>query len=498
MIHTKVPYHLTVKVISFLFVVLFIYAATSKLLEFENFTVQLAQSPLLSAYAGIVAWLVPGLEILIALLLVLPRFTKIGLYASFFLMVLFTTYIYIILNYADFVPCSCGGVLEKMTWQQHLVFNAVFILLAAGAIFLRDRKNIRKSILLTCIITIVGIAIVTLLFQLSETKMKRNNAFIRRYIPHPIEKTHTMDLKYSSYYIAGIGPTKIYLGNTTAPLKMTVLDTALAVKESHMISLDQMELPYSAVQVQVIPPYFFVGDGTVPILFKGNTNDWNATTIMQSAYHFTAMEPVGPDEIVIKSDEKESGEAVIGVLKIDESITASFNKKFLEKQIDGIFDTDGRLLYNQDLKKIIYTYHYRNQFIIADKSLKLNDRVSTIDTVSKAHLQIEEIKSRQLKKLGSNTLLINKNMATDGNLLFIEAPRIGRYEPEDMLEEASIIDVYNIQEQSYLFSFYLYRHKNHKLREFTINNGVLYALQGNYLTAYKMKEQYFKQKDTVQ
>ena len=141
---------------------------------------------------------------------------------------------------------------------------------------------------------------------------------------------------------------------------------------------------------------------------------------------------------------------------------------------------------------------YRNQFIIADKSLKLNDRVSTIDTVSKAHLQIEEIKSRQLKKLGSNTLLINKNMATDGNLLFIEAPRIGRYEPEDMLEEASIIDVYNIQEQSYLFSFYLYRHKNHKLREFTINNGVLYALQGNYLTAYKMKEQYFKQKDTVQ
>lgn len=494
----KIPYHSAVKIISFLFVLLFIYAATSKLLDFENFTVQLAQSPLLSAYAAIVAWSVPVLEISVAILLVLPRFRKIGLYMSFFMMVLFTTYIYIILTYADFVPCSCGGVLEQMSWQQHLIFNVVFIFLAVGAILLRHKKNIKKSIIPMVLIVIIGISLVTLLFQLSETKMKRNNAFIRRYIPHPIEKTHTKNLKYSSYYIAGVSPTKIYLGNTTAPLKMTILDTALADKESYMISLDQMELPYSAVQVQVIPPYFFVGDGTVPIMLRGNSNDWNATTIMQGEYHFTAMQPVGPDEIVIKSNDSKNGEAMLGMLKINEGITASFNKKLLEKQIDGIFDTDGRLLYNNYLKKIIYTYHYRNQFLVVDKSLKVIDRVSTIDTVSKAHLQIEEIKSRQLKKLGSNTLLINKNIATNGNLLFIEAPRIGRYEPEDMLEEASIIDVYNIPEQSYLFSFYLYRHKNHTLREFTVHNGVLYALHGNYITTYKLKEQFFTQKDTVQ
>src|SRR5690606_38729529 len=88
----------TINVIRVLFIVLFVYAATSKLLDFETFTVQLAQSPLLSAYAGIVAWAVPGLEILIAILLTIPKYRIPALYVAFTLMVMFTAYIYIILN----------------------------------------------------------------------------------------------------------------------------------------------------------------------------------------------------------------------------------------------------------------------------------------------------------------------------------------------------------------------------------------------------------------
>src|SRR5690606_27024460 len=81
--------------VSYLFVLLFLYAAISKLLDFETFTVQLAQSPLLSAYAGFIAWAVPCLEILIAVLLTLPNFRIPALYAAFTLMVMFTAYIYI-------------------------------------------------------------------------------------------------------------------------------------------------------------------------------------------------------------------------------------------------------------------------------------------------------------------------------------------------------------------------------------------------------------------
>src|SRR5690554_3359631 len=211
-------------VTSYLFVLLFLYAATSKLLDFETFTVQLAQSPLLSAYAGVIAWMVPGIEIFIAVLLIFPRFRILALYACFTLMVMFTAYIYIILNFSDFIPCSCGGVLEKLSWTQHLIFNIVFIILAGVAVFFYNHWNFKKKLLGFILLAIVAISAVVLLFVFSEKKMHRNNAFQRRYIPHPIEKIHSFDLKYSSYYFAGVGNGKIYLGNTTAPLLMTEID----------------------------------------------------------------------------------------------------------------------------------------------------------------------------------------------------------------------------------------------------------------------------------
>ncbi|SNR68468.1 MauE/DoxX family redox-associated membrane protein [Lutibacter flavus] len=125
-----------ISIICYLYVFMLVYAATSKLLDFENFKIQLGQSPLLSSFADWITILVPVTEYIIASLLLIPKFRFIGLFTSYLLMVLFTAYIYIILNYSAFVPCSCGGILEKMTWNQHLVFNIIFIFLAAFAILL--------------------------------------------------------------------------------------------------------------------------------------------------------------------------------------------------------------------------------------------------------------------------------------------------------------------------------------------------------------------------
>lgn len=138
---------LTIEIISSLYILLFVYAAVSKLLDFENFQVQIGQSPLLSAFAGWVAWGVPILELLIVLFLVIPKLRLIGFMASFTLMVMFTAYIIIILNFSSSIPCSCGGVLEKMGWTEHLVFNLAFVLLAATAILIITKQNPKTELL---------------------------------------------------------------------------------------------------------------------------------------------------------------------------------------------------------------------------------------------------------------------------------------------------------------------------------------------------------------
>ena len=120
--------------VSLFFIILFIYAAASKMLDFENFQVQLAQSPLLSAYAGFVSYGVIILELAIVGLLCVHASRLSGLYASFAIMIAFTVYIFLILNYSDFVLCSCGGILEKMGWAEHLIFNIGCVVMACLAI----------------------------------------------------------------------------------------------------------------------------------------------------------------------------------------------------------------------------------------------------------------------------------------------------------------------------------------------------------------------------
>jgi uncharacterized membrane protein YphA (DoxX/SURF4 family) len=138
---------LVAETIAFLFILLFMYAAIAKLMDYEKFRAQLGQSPLLTAFAPWVAWGVPGIEIVISAMLAIPRFRLVAFYAAFGLMVMFTAYIVVILQFSDYIPCSCGGVLQDLSWTQHLVFNIVFVLLGLAGIFLYSKKEDRDTVM---------------------------------------------------------------------------------------------------------------------------------------------------------------------------------------------------------------------------------------------------------------------------------------------------------------------------------------------------------------
>jgi uncharacterized membrane protein YphA (DoxX/SURF4 family) len=134
-----------IETISVLFILLFVYTAVSKFIDYDNFRVVIGQSPLLTRFAPVLAIMVPVAEILIALLLVIPRFRRTGLYASFAMMVLFTTYIIVLVTLSDKIPCSCGGVISRMTWTQHLYFNICFVLLALLGMWLHTRQAAERT-----------------------------------------------------------------------------------------------------------------------------------------------------------------------------------------------------------------------------------------------------------------------------------------------------------------------------------------------------------------
>ena len=128
-------------VIVSLLVFLFVYAAMTKMMAMDQFRVQIGQSPLLTRWSGMLSWVVPGVELLVSVILCYRPTRVAGLFVSFGLMVMFTTYIIVVMNFSPFVPCSCGGVLEDMTWGQHLVFNVVFVVLALVGIVLSAKEE---------------------------------------------------------------------------------------------------------------------------------------------------------------------------------------------------------------------------------------------------------------------------------------------------------------------------------------------------------------------
>lgn len=480
---------LTINISSLLFIVLFVYAAVSKLLDFETFTVQLAQSPLLSAYAGIIAWLVPGLEIAISILLLFQRFRTHALYFAFTLMVMFTAYIYIILNFSDFVPCSCGGVLEKLNWTQHLIFNLAFILLAGTAIFLSALGNNNMKALLLVLLCVIAVAAVTLLFVFSEKKMHRNNAFVRRYMPHPIEKLEEHDLKYNSYYFAGFKENIIYLANYNVPLLLKVVDINFKNNKDLSLSISNSELPFRKVKIEVQPPYFYLGDGTVPILFRGKIIDAHAVQLFNNAYYskFTVADSVTIGIGTISSKTKTNE---LGLFKKKNNTDSIFiNEDLLVKQVDGIFDSDGSLLWNAKHKQFLYVYKYRNTYEVVNKNMIKLFTGKTIDTIKTAIIDVNYDSSNQQSKLGWKSIMVNKTSATSGDYLYIESDRLGKY--EDDSNSSTIIDVYNITNNSYEFSFYIYHNPGKKLKEFKVDGNMLVALIDERLLIYEIKPEYF-------
>lgn len=119
----------TIDIIVFLIIGLFVYAAVSKLIDYDRFEATIGKSPLITNHARWLAPLIPFGELGISLALLLPKFRMIGLYMSFILMLTFTIYIAYILTFSPYIPCSCGGILNNMGWTEHLFFNVVYTII---------------------------------------------------------------------------------------------------------------------------------------------------------------------------------------------------------------------------------------------------------------------------------------------------------------------------------------------------------------------------------
>ncbi|WP_312304003.1 DoxX family protein [Chryseobacterium sp.] len=481
--------------IAYFFILLFCYAAISKIFDFENFQVQIAQSPLLSAYAGFVSYVVIIVELLIVLALIFTNTKRLGLYASLGIMVAFTVYIFLILNYSEFIPCSCGGILEKMGWTEHLIFNIICVLLAIAAIIILEKENETRlthysSIMISVIVLNIGI--VSYLFFSSEQIIKKENNFTRRFMMHPILEQKSLQLSDSHYYFAGYDDKNIYLGNRKFPQTLLTIDTALTNKESMRGNLDNMKHPFRNLKLAVKAPYYYIYDGTVPVIFRSKLGNANARTISLHDAYFNQLIVLDSLRFALRTQSSETRQFVLADLNLNAGHKKlQLHPDILQKQIDGVFDIDGSFITDNIRSQLVYTYTYRNQFMVMDADMNVQRKMNTIDTV-----QFAKIESKRLAdgnhKMNAPPLKVNLRSAVHKNLLFNQSDLMGKHESKKAWKEASIIDVYKTDKPEYAGSLYLFKKNNKSVSDFIVTDKYLYAIIDDKIIQYQFTKPIIK------
>lgn len=463
------------EVIVLLFILLFVYAAVTKLIDHENFSIQIAQSPFLTSISVFVVWFIPLVELTIALLLIIPGFRLLALYASLGLMTLFTAYIIAILYSGSKIPCSCGGVLENLGWSEHLIFNSSFLLLALVGTLLYEhsqstkfdkRQYSKRFIRIMAMLVLPGF-VIGFLWTITENEALDHKTFIRKFTDKSVEQLSILDMGLNSYYLAGSDSHQIYLANFSAPHHLVTAKSSLTDTQHVEIVIPDQKIPdFESPNIKIVSPYFYITDGYLPALFKGSINNWRAHSLHFHDTYFDQAQPLGRESVIIRTlvdNESELGK----ITSAPPNLIIHHN--LLKKQIDGIFCTDGMLLFNQQLQSIVYIYYYRNQYLVMDTSLNLLVTGRTIDPVSEAKIRFRRIESKNQTAL-IHSLHVNKKSSTYGSRLYINSGLLAKNESKHRFMKSSVIDVYDMILGIYLYSFYIPYYNSKELREFHVRN----------------------------
>jgi hypothetical protein len=330
------------------------------------------------------------------------------------------------------------------------------------------------------LICVTGSALlVTCLYFLSGWMASHPNGFLRKLPPHQIKGLGYVRLPNSYYYISGNDQTTIYLGNKLHRANLLVVHVpGKDTLTKRITGYDTVKLS-SGLYLKADSANVYLLDAGKPAILSGNIGDSHLTRLYQTP-RFTGALPLSNSITVFKIIEQGRKAALVKFTDHKSSLP-----HFLDEQGDGIFSTDGMLI-KGSANRIFYVYYYRNQFACLDTALHLLFKGKTIDTNNHVQIKIGRIASEHQFTLASPPAFVNKHCATNNRYLFVQSALKADNELNDEMNEAAVVDVYNVSNGQYLLSFYVGDFDHEKMRDFRICGNTLVALFDHYIYLYQL------------
>ena len=344
----------------------------------------------------------------------------------------------------------------------------------------------KKKLIYLSIILFLGILVIIGLTALMNGRLRSSNAFIRVFPPHVITAGQAIDLKFNSYYLAGASGPYLYLGNFTNPRVLLRLKLSLTDSETISIKIPDGFQFHTDDMVEIDSPFIFLKDNSTAHIYRGSLN----TFLVDTAYSlilddFSIGHALSNSSFVIRKYDDRQKQNILK--KISIGIDPTLNKQgILVKQLDGVFCTEGSLNYSKKAGLLIYTYMFRNQFIVMDSSLNILYYGKTIDTNSIVKIRVTSLEYGKVSQISAPPLLVNQKSAMNQHYLFVQSALKANNEPDSIFSAFWVFDIYDLKNGIYKFSFYLSKQKTRHLTSIAVYNNRLYTIQDQYLYSFSI------------
>jgi hypothetical protein len=132
-------------------------------------------------------------------------------------------------------------------------------------------------------------------------------------------------------------------------------------------------------------------------------------------------------------------------------------------------------------------YSYRNEILIIDTNLKVVKKINTIDPIDTAKIKIDKIRSNKSTTFSAPPILVNASYSIWNRYIFIHSKIMARNEDEAFFHDSSVIDIYNLSNGKYLYSFYIPSYNYKPISGFQVFDNYLITLSDKYIIKYDIK-----------
>ena len=341
---------------------------------------------------------------------------------------------------------------------------------------------IKKLLLMLCI----GVIIIALLYTYTNRSATKKNGFNRTISSKKAILENSLLLDNDSYSIAHIDPKFITLYKFRKPYDLLKVTIDLAHKEYY-----QLPLKSKGEQFPGLNKVVFIKDSIV-VLSGGTstayqlTSDYKITKNKKlDSLPFYHAEIINSNSFALMSEVQLGGINRRKIKKVN--FQGNEQSSYIpEKQIDGYFCTDGTFRYDMSSQKMIYMFYYRGSFVCLDSNLKVLYQAKTIDTITRAKIQLKSSESGVTQSTPPN--IVNKRVCIADKKVYIHSAIKADNEDLSNPSHGEVIDIYDLENGKYKTSFYLPKLERQKLTEFRIYKHHLIALYANTIAVFKIPD----------